>query len=208
MALPATHIRFALDLKHRFPIDNLARYISGTLYPDSRWLTGVDRVQSHSDRYLEPDFPNSEYTYGIHIHCVCDSVQTRTFAARLPGLQNLDDHARWLRLSAAKMIQDRFDMQRFDLQAYLPFLDYAESPNNENIDRVRAFNRRIQNRYNQKKRLDSQDYYNLWIDVGLPPDAAGEMIREMERMTKDTASIQVVKRSYDEMLERVSALIG
>jgi len=106
MALPATHIRFALDLVHRFPIDNTAQYISGTLYPDSRWLTGVDRLKSHTDRYLEADFPDSEYTYGIHIHCVCDMVQAQVFEESLPGLQGLEDQARWLYLSAAKMIQD------------------------------------------------------------------------------------------------------
>jgi hypothetical protein len=106
MALPATHIRFALDLVHRFPIENTARYISGTLYPDSRRLTGVDRLKSHASRYLEPDFPDSEYTYGIHIHCVCDLVQSQVFEERLPGLQGLEDQARWLYLSAAKMIQD------------------------------------------------------------------------------------------------------
>ena len=84
MALPATHIRFALDLAHRFPIEKMARYISGTLYPDSRWLTGVDRLKSHAERYLEPDFPSSEYTHGIHIHCVCDVVQSHVFEEGLP----------------------------------------------------------------------------------------------------------------------------
>jgi hypothetical protein len=204
MALPATHIRFALDLLHRFPIENVAQYISGALYPDSRWLTGVDRVMSHADRYLEPDFPDSEYTFGIHIHCVCDSVQTYAFEAWLPDMHGLEDQARWLYLSAAKMIQDRFDMQQFDLQAYLPFLDYAENPNHENIDRVKAFNRIIQNSYNNKKTLGFQDYYNLWIHVGLSPDTAGEMVREMEHMDKDEPLVRSINRSYDEMLQEIS----
>jgi hypothetical protein len=204
MALPATHIRFALDLRHRFPIENVASYISGTLYPDSRWLTDVDRFTSHASRYLEPDFPDSEYTFGIHIHCVCDSIQTDTFESCLPGLRGLEDQARWIYMSAAKMIQDQLDMKHFDLQAYLPFLDYAENPNQENIDSVKAFNRIIQHSYKDKKKLDSQDYYHLWTQVGLPADTAGEMVREMERMALDNIAIRMIEGCYGKMLERFS----
>ena len=205
MALPATHIRFALDLKDRFPVENVARYISGTLYPDSRWLTGVDRLKSHDHRYLEPDFWDSEYTLGIHIHCMCDSIQEHIFASSLPGLQNLEDQARWLRLSAAKMIQDRFDMQQFDIQSCLPFLEYAENPNHENIDSVKAFNRIIQNSYKDKNALDSQDYFNLWIQVGLSADTAGEMVREMEGMATDNITVRAIEDSYGKMIGRMAA---
>jgi hypothetical protein len=75
-----------------------------TLYPDSRWLTGVDRLKSHAGHYLEPDFPSSEYTYGIHIHCVWDKIQSQVFEELLPELQGLNSFDRWSFLSAAKMI--------------------------------------------------------------------------------------------------------
>lgn len=208
MALPATHIRFALDLAHRFPITYLDRYIAGTLYPDSRWLTGVDRLKSHDQKYLTPDFPGSEYTYGIHIHCVCDRIQSLVFAERLPGLAGLNDQDRWVYLSAAKMIQDRFDMQEFDLQSCLPFLTYAETPNYEDVKGVLAFNRIIQNAYRHKQQLDFQDYFDLWVHVSLSPDTAAEMVSEMRRMAGDEDLVQLIKNSYGETLGRAESTLN
>jgi len=208
MALPATHIRFALDLAHRFPITYLDRYITGTLYPDSRWMTGVDRLKSHHRRYLSPDFPDSEYTYGIHIHCVCDKIQSRVFEEWLPGPADVNDQARWVYLSAAKMIQDRVDMQAFDMQACLPFLSYAENPNQEDIHGVMMFNRIIQNAYRYKQQLDFQDYFDLWVHVGLPPDKAAEMISEMQRMAGDEDLVQLIKKSYGETLGRAESILN
>jgi hypothetical protein len=208
MALPATHIRFALDSVHRFPITYLDRYIAGTLYPDSRWLTGVDRLKSHDQKYLTPEFPDSEYTYGIHIHCVCDKIQSLVFAERLPGLADLDDQDRWVYLSAAKMIQDSFDMQEFDLQACLPFLAYAENPNDEDVNAVLAFNRIIQNAYRHKKRFDFQDYFDLWVHVSLSPDTAAQMVSEMKRMAEEDDLVQLIKKSYGETFRRVESLLN
>ena len=203
MALPATHIRFALDMAHRFPIRHMDRYIAGSLYPDSRWLTGIDRLQSHAARYLEADFANSEYTYGIHIHCVCDKIQSQVFEAGLPGLEGLADSARWVLISAAKMVQDRFDMQAFDLQACLPFLAYAENPNQEDVGRVKTFNQIIQNAYLNKNTLDFQDYYMLWVQVSLSADTAAEMVRKMKKMTGDDEMVYFIKQVYTEMLNRI-----
>jgi hypothetical protein len=203
MALPATHIRFALDMADRFPVEHLDRYIAGTLYPDSRWLTGVARLKSHDPRYLESIFPFSDYTLGIHIHCMCDKIQSGIFEATLPGLAGLLDQERWVYLSAAKMIQDRLDMQAFDMQTYLPCLDYAENPNQEDIQRVRVFNRIIQSAYHLKTGMNFQDYYNLWVHVTLSTAMAAAMVREMERLSADNGLVERIKQSYDEILERV-----
>jgi hypothetical protein len=139
---------------------------------------------------------------------VFHSVQAKTLETCLPELQDLGDQERWISQSAAKMIQDRFDMQKFNLQAYLPLLDYAENPNHEDIDNVKAFNKIIQNSYNNKDTLDFQDYYSLWTNVGLSPETAGEMVGEMERMTKDMALVRAIKGSYSRMLEQTTAQIN
>jgi hypothetical protein len=39
MALEASHIRFALDLKEKFKVNNVQKYVYGTTYPDTRVLT-------------------------------------------------------------------------------------------------------------------------------------------------------------------------
>lgn len=199
MALPATHIRFALDLAPIYPVKHLNRYIAGSLYPDSRWLTGVERLKSHGRRYFEPDFPNSDYTYGIHVHCVCDAIQSQLFEAHLPGLRDLEGQDRWVYLSAAKMLQDRFDTQAFDCQDCLRFLNYAENPNQEDPARVLAFNRIVQGVYGQKAILEADDYYRLWVQVGLLPKTAAATTREMERLAGEESTVQFIRGAYERM---------
>jgi hypothetical protein len=43
-------------------------------YPDSRWLTGVDRTATHGDKCLETDFANSDFKLGWYVHYRCDTI--------------------------------------------------------------------------------------------------------------------------------------
>ena len=57
MALAATHIRLAIDMAGRYPIKRFSEFISGTIYPDSRWLTGIDRDLTHGPALFAKGFP-------------------------------------------------------------------------------------------------------------------------------------------------------
>ena len=48
MAFTATHIKFALDFKDKYDIKDLSHYLSGAIYPDSRYVTGIDRNLTHN----------------------------------------------------------------------------------------------------------------------------------------------------------------
>ena len=50
MALEATHIRFAYDLKEKYKITDLEKYISGLIYPDSRYIRSS--VGISNEKYL------------------------------------------------------------------------------------------------------------------------------------------------------------
>jgi hypothetical protein len=47
MALEATHIRFALDLKDTYGVNDVHAFVSGAVYPDSRYVMGIDRIATH-----------------------------------------------------------------------------------------------------------------------------------------------------------------
>jgi hypothetical protein len=109
MALPATHIRFAAAIADRFGMSDSNAYYSGTLYPDSRWVSGVARNKTHDQRFLSPDFPSDDFTRGWHVHCVCDRIQAEIHDEILGDLSMMTVNARWVRLSAAKVVQDIAD---------------------------------------------------------------------------------------------------
>jgi hypothetical protein len=142
LALPATHIRFAVSVADRLPVADMGAYLSGTVYPDSRWLTGVDRKQTHARRFLDPAFPSDAFTLGWHIHCVCDRIQGALYDQLLDGLALLDADARWIRISAAKVVQDMQDAALAELDKRLPLIVRAQTPNSESKDQVDAYLKR------------------------------------------------------------------
>lgn len=53
MALEASHIRFALDLKDKYSIQDVQKLVSGTVYPDSRYATKIDRQLTHPQDFMD-----------------------------------------------------------------------------------------------------------------------------------------------------------
>ena len=138
MALPATHIRFAADMADSYPIHRLEPYVSGAMYPDSRRFTGIARKKTHAGIHLQRSFPDSDFTFGWHVHCLCDHLQAHIHNRMVPGLLKLNEQSRWIRLAAAKMVQDQHDMQQIDLDPLLDCLTYAEAPEGENITHIKS----------------------------------------------------------------------
>ena len=193
MALPATHLRIAEGLADSFSIASKQQYLSGTLYPDSRWLTGVDRQSSHSQACSQSDFITDDFTLGWHIHCSSDLIQTALFYDHFPAIANLDADAQWLQLSVFKMLQDREDMMAFDLDTALSKLTHVRSPNGEDPQKVQEYLDLVRNTYHGKKRLDMEEYYNLWIGVGLAPEVAAAIMTETRRKAEDQKLIEQLK---------------
>ena len=202
MALPATHLRFAVDLAGGFSIRSRPQYLSGTLYPDSRCLTGVDRRSSHSRACSRSDFVTDDFTLGWYLHCRCDLIQTDLFTEQVPGLADLNEIDRWIQLSALKMLQDREDMREFDLDGALAQLTHAPSVFGEDPQHVRAYLDLVRKTYGGRKRLDMQDYHELWIGVRLDPELAAAIIAEARRQADDANLIDRLRSIYPLSIDR------
>ena len=203
MALPATHIRFAAELVGRYPIRHFKAYIAGTLYPDSRRFSGISRDKTHADIHLETGFPDSDFTFGWHIHCLCDRIQEILHTPMLPQIMTLDNQSQWVSLAAAKMVQDQHDMQQVDLNPLLDSLDYAEAPQGEHIQQIMRYHRLIQDTYRGKERLGPADYHGLWTGVGVSSDQADSLVTVMQQIQGDKALAKRICASYDMMRKRV-----
>ena len=76
MALEATHIRYALDNKDRFDVSDETKYVSGTVYPDSRYPTGIARTLTHDDSQMQKNFwSNDDFRKGWAAHLLYDKIQ-------------------------------------------------------------------------------------------------------------------------------------
>ena len=201
MALITTHIRFALELAKYHRVNNLEKYISGTVYPDSRWVTGIDREFTHHSRFLKEDFPENDFTLGWHIHCVCDEIQNREFGLIYPEAGSMDQKERWIMFSAAKVVQDMIDLQQFDVQSMLPYLEYIETPNNENFEQVYRFYRIIQHTYRDKGMPTPSDYGELWLSVGLDRQTTEKLVFKLEEILEDTEKVQILEVVFERMVQ-------
>lgn len=200
MALPATHIRFAAALSGHLSVADMAAYFSGTLYPDSRWLTGLDRQQTHGRRFLDPQFPADDFTLGWHVHCAADRIQAQIHAELLADLAELDSEARWIRVSAAKAVQDRSDAASGELEAPLALLRDIRTPNGESAQGVDTYFDLVRRVYSRRNKPRWSDYAELWAGVGLDREKIGMIAAQVERILADAALRDRLHGTCDRML--------
>ncbi|MEK7102418.1 MAG: hypothetical protein AAB912_02170, partial [Patescibacteria group bacterium] len=88
MPLEATHIKFALDVQDKYSVQDVGKYLSGTIYPDSRYVTKIDRALTHGDYLLSPDFAIDDFKRGWATHFVCDKLFNKITDKNFPEYFN------------------------------------------------------------------------------------------------------------------------
>ena len=207
MALPATHIRFALELVDRLPVGSRQVYLAGTLYPDSRWLTGLGREATHADIHLHRRFATSDFRWGWHVHCRCDQVQSALMQQNFPELAAFDDGKRWVYSSALKMIQDSGDLAAVDMAGEMADLAPVETPNNEDPERIKAYYDGVREIYAGKTQMRPEDYRRLWEMVGLSPERLDAIMGDMAYIAGDGERVERIRGLFTRMCTVFRALL-
>jgi len=212
MPLEATHIRFALDLQDKYEIKDLRQYISGAVYPDSRYVTGLDRRLTHDDVYLLPEFATDDFKKGWQTHKICDHaydiVRKRLFPDLFPGDFDFYSRPDWIISTALKIIYDIEDMQSFDIQKYLECLEYVYNPNNEDIDAVKKYNTILINLYKNKKVISVAESIGMWKALGQDKSIRAELRKTTENLLKDQKMVSRIKLVYQEVLDSYQDIIA
>ncbi|MDP2683998.1 MAG: hypothetical protein Q8P20_02970 [bacterium] len=205
MALEATHIKFAIDLKDKYQVSELDKYISGSVYPDSRYITGIDRKLTHNEDSLSVNFNDSDFKKGWACHFLCDNIGNKITASILPELfvdtgpvgQGTD---RWVVSTAIKIIQDIKIFSEFNIQPYLEMLNYVENPKGEYIEKVKQYNQLIQEIYKNKDELTVKDSKQLLLSFGIENEFIDRIIIKTNTFLKDTILTEKIHSIYNEMV--------
>jgi len=204
MSLEATHIRFALDLQNRYKIENINKYISGAVYPDSRYVTKIDRELTHDDKFLLSEFATDDFRKGWQTHQICDVVynlvRKKIFADLFPLSDDSYNEQEWIVSTALKIIQDIDDRQAFDIQKYLGCLEYAYNPNGEDVTAVENYNNIMVQLYSNKKISTVEEYNKMWLELGLNASRSEKVKIKTEEFLKDPVMISRIKSVYGEMI--------
>lgn len=207
MALPATHIKFALDLKGDFGIKDVRKFVSGTVYPDSRYITKIDRDLTHNDDVAKNEFAKNDFKRGWQLHQVCDITQHYAFRKIIPLLDRHPHQPekwpedKWLDFAAAKIVQDMMLVKQFDLDSYLERLDYVINPNGEDVDQIRRFYKAVIDLYKGKKEITADGIYRFWLALGLGEKLGGKLKHRTEEFLLDNNLLNLMEQIYPEMLK-------
>lgn len=182
MALEGTHIRFALDVKNALGVKNIQKYISGTIYPDSRYVTKIDRNLTHKKEFRSNDFcVNDDFKKGWLAHLVCDKAQYYAMLELFDDLLSLTDpeikhgNDNWVLRTAIKILQDIEDVKNFNISDYLKHLQYIENPNNENLEDLKRYNQIFISLYKQAPDITVDDLKEMWLIFGIDENLAGQV---------------------------------
>ena len=178
MALAGTHIRLALDFETTLKVVERADFLSGTIYPDSRYVTKVDRPVTHGLDFGDIGFaPGDDFKKGWMLHVVCDRAQMKVFR----DLELFNDASitaasdAWVLVTVMKVLQDMSDAPKFSIRDYLPLLS-INTPNGEKAEDVLRYTQTIQQMYLASNHGSIQSYAKAWKRIGLENGLIGKLV--------------------------------
>jgi len=206
MALEASHIRFALDLKEKYKVENIEKYISGSIYPDSRYLTGADRKLTHPEHFIDENLEKGDdFRKGWFVHLLYDAIQYQLILELIPDVISCGYGGQgsefWVRLCAVKNVQDMEDVRQFDIAKYLPYLDYSENPNGEDILTIKRYNGISQEIYKNAKEIRIEDYSVLWNSLGASKEIIDRIGEKTIEYSNNKTIVEAIRTIHGQALE-------
>ncbi len=204
MALEATHIKFALDVKDKYGVLDLKRYISGTIYPDSRYISKINRQLTHRNEMLDPNLAADDFLRGWAVHVLCDKVQSEVFIEVFSDyLSEKDTEQYWIESTALKILLDIYVLKNFDIQPYLHYLDHVETRSCEPEKFLHEYNDLIRNLYKDKIFPTIEDYSGMWKDFDLDEDLANSVIDKVIGFQKVKEINESFEKVYSMIVKKV-----
>lgn len=203
MASSGTHIRFALDLQERLGVTDETAYLSGALYPDSRYLTKVSRAQTHRD----PDVPTdpfapdlSDFQKGWATHVLYDDRAGNMLRDLFDiGDKKIEfESEAYFHVTAAKMIEDLRSVKVLgtDLEK-LQKITVVDRPYQEPEDKIEAWYK-LQRKVYVSPPASFDDYALVWeVAPWLPRE---QVQQEFDRQLQDQELIDTIHAMYDKAL--------
>ncbi|MBD3360011.1 MAG: hypothetical protein GF365_04895 [Candidatus Buchananbacteria bacterium] len=138
MAFQATHLQFAYQIKDVLNINDLDRYYSAVLYPDSRYITKIDRDLTHGKSRMDLNQITKlqdDFQKGWQVHLWYDKLglpKLFNIATGLPykegGMEKMNY---WIPVTGAKVVEDLYWWQNNNWSKILQYLKFQKQPNDE-----------------------------------------------------------------------------
>jgi hypothetical protein len=206
MALEATHIRFALDLMPRLKVKNIDHYLAGSIYPDSRYTTGIHRNLTHKEPAPNNPFQEdlSDFQKGWATHIYYDEHGLPKYKQlspwpnqRVSGFGDL-----WIFITAEKLIEDLRSYEFIKNQSTLiQNIQTPEPPNKEDPKLLEKYYQ--ENKLLYSKPPNFQSYFSQFKSLGLDEDLINKVINKTKEFQADPEMQEKIEEIYDRVIEEI-----
>jgi hypothetical protein len=189
MPLSASHIKFALDQIDYFKPNDLDKYLEGAIYPDSRYLSGLDRSKTHDyDFWLEKFWHDNDFKKGWASHNISDKAYLNGIREIFPLWVDLNEE--WVKIEncAVKIVGDIAVLGSLDIIDKLDIIKTVLNSNNESKEKMKEHLQLIKDCYKNGDRTSIADYFvimtkSLGQDLGEKIMAKAEFFAADEKLS-------------------------
>lgn len=208
MSLQVTHIRFAKDLSDMLSISDLDMFISGTVYPDTRYITGIDRAKTHDAELMRKFHSADEFVRGMAAHYLCDELtnEIRDEWFEIEG-EHIWGGDYWITSTAMKIIQNLKDFKGLNVHEALSHLTIISPRNGESPDLIRKFFDVLKKVYSVKQEITIEDEMKIWSILGLDNDRFHAVYEKTKEFQKNAELVQRIEDVYDESIARAKQFL-
>lgn len=198
-----THVRFALDLQEWLNVKGERAYLLGSIYPDSRYLTGLSRHATHgTDSPRDPFHEEDDFKKGWATHVLYDEMTAGPVMAQTPFSRSelAQGNEAWQEMSAVKLVED---MQSYEVLGergrVITTLKFREAPQNESMEKLIAYTRLQETLYREQPTLET--YKKFWIEFGVREDLAESIIERAGKYLDNSSAATSIAAIYNQTLE-------
>jgi len=209
MAMEVTHVRFARDLKEFLDIEDLDAYYSGSVYPDSRYFTGIDRKLTHGENNPVNPFIEglSDFEKGWASHFMYDRLAKPYYLKLSPysddqlGFNN----PFWQFSTAEKLIEDMESWQQLgEDHSIITDLRVYERPRGEDPALLEEYYEALRTSY--LKHLSLDVYVEFWKSINLNEDIIKALTMNVELILSDESLVKRIHDIYPSVLKEAKLL--
>lgn len=205
MAMQATHVKFALDIMDLLGVEDQREYLAGTMYPDSRYISKIDRKKTHD---YSVDFHDlltgSDFEKGWKVHVIYDKMQSVELRLlfNITGPTPMMSNG-WLQVSAAKFFENMHICEVLGDDLRLLIDDHLHHcPNGECESAIIEWYKVNDAVYEQggSKLEHYKPIFDYYKDSA--PEISEGILREYYRQKEDAELIATILKIYDKVLKK------
>lgn len=210
MALEGTHALFAIRMAKVVGAKNLDELISGSVYPDSRCVTGVQRDSTHLLNVPGVPFggTESDFEKGWALHIEYDEYQNSRFTEIYPEIEDgiQGSSQLWIQISAMKIVEDmNLYSRQGDNVDLLKRIDISSTPRNEDLETLRGYFLLQRSLYSSQPTLES---YKKYLEkINLDENTIKSLIDEVNLILLDSDKTSKVLSIFDDAVIDISRKI-